>query len=178
MKAQTELLGMVMVVLLLSIALVFVIVFVVLVDSNDPSDEFRDKQLAFYLNSVMLETNTACNGLPLKRVIEDCYGQFRIQACGPVPQTSCQYANDVITDMLDKTIEPWYIDYIYTVKKRDSSGTDVTPPPPRKISRQSNIGSLGVGQDSCPPGRDQLKAPILLPSFDGSQIITELTLCR
>jgi hypothetical protein len=90
-KAQSELLGLAMVVLLIALGFVFLLSFMVATSDSDTRKEFVDKELAINTLNAMLDTNTLCRGNSVKKLIVDCATNKRVR-CGNTNQlNSCQY---------------------------------------------------------------------------------------
>jgi hypothetical protein len=111
-KGQSELLGMVMVVFLISLGLIFVISFMLLTGNDDPRASFVQKELAINVNNAMLDTQTTCRGIPVVTLLKDCAETQRLR-CGGV--SSCDYVDSVLVEMLNSTLYEWGFDYSYLV---------------------------------------------------------------
>lgn len=131
MKAQSELLGLVMVVLLLSIILLFVIGFVAFNPPADPSEQFRYEYLATATNDAILRTTVDnCRLTRISDLLIDCAQNPLAPrvSCGGV--TSCNILNSStgpIPKMLNSTLDSWGIRYIYRAEAIASVTGDVTP---------------------------------------------------
>lgn len=102
LKAQTELLGFVMVVVIISIAILFIVGFLLRTSQSDVRTDFIDKQLAINLNDAILETSTTCRGIPVRDLLLDCAQEKRLQCDG---QLSCDYLSETaIPDLLEITV--------------------------------------------------------------------------
>src|SRR5690606_18228671 len=90
MKAQTEILGLVMVVLLISIGMLFTISFVVFNQGNDIRGAYIDKETATYLNYAILDSTSSCMQISYQRLIIDCVerGNGGIQCPDPSNNSS------------------------------------------------------------------------------------------
>jgi len=117
-KSQTEMLGIAIVVILISIGILFIV-------SNSISKagqqstkaEFSEKQLATNILSAMLQTSTSCQNDRISTLMIDCgNGVTRPQPCGGetiqgvyIPETPypCAYLNDTISLILNSTLKKW-----------------------------------------------------------------------
>jgi len=113
-RAQTELLGFVMVVALVAVALLFVVGFLSRTAQTDVRSDFIDKQLAINLNDAILETSTTCRGIPVRDLLLDCGTDGRIQCGG---NSSCTFLNEsVYPQLLNITIGPGGRNNAYTYR--------------------------------------------------------------
>ena len=99
-RGQTELLGFVMVVALISIAVIFIVAFLLRTSQTDVRADFIDKQLAINLNDAMLETSTTCRNIQVRDLLLDC-GQDKILQCGG--DNSCDFLREKVFSILLNT---------------------------------------------------------------------------
>lgn len=115
MKAQTEIFGLAIVVLLLSVWLLFAIGFMA---KKEPANrEFAQIEIGYNLLSAMLGTTTGCSGLTVTELIEDCAENNEIN-CGSDadPLYSCTYVRGFIeNEILIKTLNIWRYNYYLVI---------------------------------------------------------------
>lgn len=112
-KAQMEILGLAMIVLLMSVGILFVIKFVFLTPSESPRATFTQKQIAQNFLSSLVQTNTPCSGASVADLMEDCgrsYSELSCEHNGNI-YDSCTYAQIVIDEMLQGTVAAWNQNY-------------------------------------------------------------------
>jgi len=71
-NAQMEIMGLVIIVILLSLALLFVLQFIILRPASDLKESFTQKEIASNTVNTLLDTTTDCRQLPLSKLLEDC----------------------------------------------------------------------------------------------------------
>ncbi|MCB9362472.1 hypothetical protein H6504_03470 [Candidatus Woesearchaeota archaeon] len=99
-KAQMEVLGLMVVVLLLSIAVLFVVTFVFLDETRDPSQQHQESQLSSNLLNAMLQTTAMdCGKQQLKSLFRDCALTNEIRCDNG--KRSCQYLNETVFNILE-----------------------------------------------------------------------------
>lgn len=110
-KAQFEVVGLLMIVILMSLGVLFVVQFVVLDEPSTIRQSHTDKQFATsFLNSFLETTTEDCNGQQIKALVHDCVKNqpsLRIKCYdnGTQPQPdSCQYVNKTAFIILNKTL--------------------------------------------------------------------------
>jgi hypothetical protein len=126
-KAQMELMGLAIVVILVSIAMLFVIRFVVLQKPADFKKDFGQSQLASnMLNTMLKTTNPDCHDLTFTEIFQDCArGCSSSTDCNPNVQCnsthdSCEYLNETARTVFGKTLEERYIQYeFFSIKNND-----------------------------------------------------------
>lgn len=108
-KAQMELMGLMIVVILLIIGVLFAVKFVVLKEPDTTRATFTRTQLASNLGMSMLESSTAsCRGTAIKDLLMDCGGRpGGTITCPPSGLSSCVYVNKTLVNMLNETLVEW-----------------------------------------------------------------------
>lgn len=115
MRAQTEILGFAMVMLLVSVGMLFVIGFLVLQDPSDIKQVYTDKQLAVNMNDAILFANSGCKGVDFERLIVDCAQYQEIYCDTSNTVTSCDHLEMVLRDILNTTLGRWGKGYRYQI---------------------------------------------------------------
>jgi hypothetical protein len=159
-KAQMEVMGLVIVVILLTLGLLLVVQFVVLKPQSQTKVRQESSQLAANLVSSMLESTTLCNNYQLRSLIQNCATKNDI-ICkdGAVEYNSCKYANRTIHLMLKKTLMNWSMSFNFTV-----SGT------------KQNFGmDIAVVRGDCSGEKEAKFSPI---QAGGKTLIVDLEICR
>lgn len=131
-KAQTELLGMAIVVLLISIGILFIISNALKkTTAGELKKEFSEKQLASNILGAVLSTTTNCQSERVSTLLIDC-GKNQIVSCDPdniagtfIPGTddACDYLNNVIDAMLSNTLAEWNRKYQFQAYNGGSCST-------------------------------------------------------
>lgn len=112
-KSQTEIIGLVVIVLLLSIGLLFVVLFFLRGGEEPPHKAFTQKQLPYNMIHSILETESGCRGTNMRELFIDCFVSESIR-CNTVP--SCEYLNDTLEYMFQETLDIWKIEYEFGIK--------------------------------------------------------------
>ncbi len=177
-KAQTEMLGIAIVVILISIGILF-IVSNSLRSSGETSSkqEFSEKQLATNILASMLSTSTTCQNDRISTLLIDCgncYGTGGCRLCdGDVMGVSipppglpvCEYLDLTIEIMLNETLQKWNKKYEF---KAYTSESDVQVHVVHEIDECLSGGGTGL--------RYIQKDSYYLPLYPGTMTV-ELGLC-
>jgi len=115
-KAQMEVFGLAIVVILIFIGIVFVIKFYKPASTEDIKSKYVDEVIAQNMLTSIFSLNTTCS-LDMAELAKDCYldGSY---LCGS--KRSCEYVNDTISNILENTLEEWKKPYEFYI-----SGTDI-----------------------------------------------------
>ncbi len=166
-RAQSEILGFVMVVLIVSVALLFVIVLTFSQAQSTIREDFTDAQIAINLNKAILETSTSCRNIKMKDLLSDC-AESQLISCGSAG-SSCDFIKAEIPQLLNKTVGSWGQVYIFDVEIR-SRTTDALP---RKLFNVSSKDAYAICRRSqITPGT------FLLPLRSGEVVYQTLRICR
>ena len=113
-KAQMEeILGLAVIVILITLAGLFVVRFIVLKPAEIRND-YTMKTLAIDTITAMLRTNTKCYGESIKDLLMDCAqsgNEGNIRCYSNI--YSCAYVNESIVNILNKTLNKWNRNYIF-----------------------------------------------------------------
>ena len=101
-KAQMEIMGLAIIVILLVLGMLFVIG-VVIQPSTDIRASYTYEKLASNSLNALLKTSTDCRDLSIKDLLKDCGGDRNIY-CGS--ENSCTYVENSIYTILEDTITP------------------------------------------------------------------------
>jgi len=116
-KSQMEIMGLVIIIILVSIGMLLTIQFVVKKQPEDIRKTFTHEQLAANTVYALLRTTTDCKDRSLASLIQDCSSN---RPNGLINcregKLSCEYAEDVISSVLNSTLEKWNKDYYFTIK--------------------------------------------------------------
>lgn len=153
-KGQSEILGLVMIVLLVSVGLLFVVGFLALRQASDVRQVFVDKQLAITMNDALLSSSTTCRDLSVQRLIIDCAQGAGI-FCGQ-SLDSCDYVSKTIDGVLNDTLAQWGKEYRYTITGENSipyvsisNGPCSGELEPGIFPLQTSVGTIFVRLDIC-----------------------------
>ncbi len=109
-KAQSEIMGLAIVVILLILGMTFVIRFMASKEPVDYKKQFTQSELASnMINTFLKSTSRDCNGLSMTELLQDC-GQSRGIICGN-DMDSCEYVEDTAQFVFSNTLEAWKMDY-------------------------------------------------------------------
>ena len=120
-KAQIEIIGLLVLVIIISIALFFVLSFSLNENSDQQNQQtvtFADIQAITGIGSVILETDTEC-GYDIKALAVDCATTQQIDCnSNSETQSSCVYVQQTIQKILDETLTLWGYSYQLRVSKQ------------------------------------------------------------
>jgi len=114
-RAQMEIMGLTIVIILMILGMLFVVRFVILKPKNNLKQSYADTVLAANLKNSLLLFSTQCNNRRIQDLLADCVSG-NIITCpsfGAVPSTSCTYAESRIREIFDKTLDRWNREYLF-----------------------------------------------------------------
>ncbi|MFH1770456.1 MAG: hypothetical protein ABH828_02765 [archaeon] len=107
-RAQTEIMGLIVIVVLLTLGMLFTIS----LKSTQPKKEikktFNDDQLSSNFILAFLETSTGCKNYNMENMIQDCAVENNTPCDG---MNSCDYLNKTMDTFLKKTLDVWGTKY-------------------------------------------------------------------
>jgi len=121
-KAQMEIMGLALIVILVTLAVLFAVQFIILREPSEARKEFVHKELASNTVSTLLDTDTECNKFSISSLLIDC-AEDQIIDCGT--KDSCEYAHDTIEKILEDTLSSWGKEYYFTVKINNKTVHDL-----------------------------------------------------
>lgn len=124
-KAQIEIAGLLIVVVLVTITLLFLLTFRVNNSDNQipVEQETRDTYIRDRFSQVLFETNTECGGRTIKELLSDCGYSNNIN-CDTL--NSCQFVNYTIESIINETLNFYGIEYVITVTAKDNLNKKIT----------------------------------------------------
>ena len=152
-KAQMEIMGLVVIVILLIMGLLFTVTFIILRPPSETAQIATTGVIATSTLNSMLYTTTDCRDQSIQELIIDCNVYQKIQ-CG---MSSCDYIKKTIPDLLNKTLAYQQRQYYFTIT---SNGNATIP----------GIGKPCMGQ------RERAYQP--LSTGFGTDITITLDVCR
>ena len=116
-KAQTEIIGLAIVIILISLGMMFYFRLSRQTDS-DVKQDFLDTKLASNTISVLLRTTDACLDVELKHMFQACgEGMTAPDYCGS--HDPCGYVEGTTRQILDNSLAKWKKKYIFTATIND-----------------------------------------------------------
>ena len=115
-KAQTEIMGLAIVVILLVIGMTFVIRFMMSKEPTDYKKQFTYAEIASNtLNTFLKSASKDCNELTMTELLQDC-SQSKSIFCEN-GKISCDYVTETAQLVLNQTLEIWNYKYEFLVFK-------------------------------------------------------------
>ena len=156
-KAQMEIMGLAIIIILVSLAMLFIVQFVILRQPTDIKEKFTHKQLAKNTINTMLSTTSNCKFISIEDLLIDCAEGGFIQCPGG---NSCTHSSSIIQEVLDNTLDKWNKKYYLTIKadNEDIKGLPSfgeQPCPGEKTSSApccflpTQIGTMNINLDIC-----------------------------
>jgi hypothetical protein len=109
-KAQMEILGLAIVVVLVLVGLVFAVRFIILKDDTSFRDPFLSSEIASNTINTFLKTNSRdCNDLTMTELLQNCAQRTGI-VCNN-GESTCKYVNSTAFLILGQTLEEWNYEY-------------------------------------------------------------------
>lgn len=164
-KSQMELMGLAIIVVLLSLAMVFVIRFVLLKPETSQAKEYTESELSANFLNTLVETNAPdCSNIKFSTLFQDCANNKNTGAGGTIPcgsqYSSCAYLHDKTKDILTNTFDKWHYSYYFIASmKLDDETAKIFEP----------IGSL------CTGDRKGKQQP--LPLGNGENLFLSFYIC-
>ena len=165
-KAQMEIMGLVIIVILVALGMLFAIKFFVFKEPSETKQKFTYEQQTSNMLSAMLKTNVCKGKETVESLLIDCVEGETI-ICDD-SQSSCEKANETIAIIFSDTLEgPWKQDYEFSVVKKSPSGS-LDPDIPFSQFPKNNINMCS--------GRSKKAAVQPLPIRTGTMVI-KLNIC-
>ena len=109
-KAQLEIMGLAIVIILVMMGVLFAIRFVLLKPPSTVKQEFTQSQLVSNFGTALLQSTTQdCKGIDMTELLTDC-AEFQSITCDNGMRT-CRYANTTIKKILNQTFDVWRVKY-------------------------------------------------------------------
>lgn len=109
-RAQLEIMGLMIVIVLIIIGILFAIRFVITKPVAETKQEYTRSQLTSNFGIALLQSTTQnCRGIDITELLTDC-AEFEAITCGD-GQRSCDYADDAISLILNETLDEWRVKY-------------------------------------------------------------------
>jgi len=118
-KAQMEIMGIAIVIVLMMLGMLFVFQFFILKPPEDIRKGQRKEQLATnMLNAILELTSANCSKHQIRTLIQDCasfYDQDGSIRCENLQTKSCIYVNNTIQQILTNTLDKWNEQYQFMI---------------------------------------------------------------
>ena len=118
-KAQMEIMGLAIIVVLVALAMLFVVRFVVLKSPTEIKKTFTYTQLSANTLNTLLKTTTGCKGQDVTQLLQDCAASENI-ICED-GNSSCYFVNKTINGILEQTLVKWNKEFVFNATLTDIS---------------------------------------------------------
>ena len=156
-RAQMEILGLAIVVVIILVATVFVVRFLVFKTPTNYRKGFVSSELASNMLSTFLKTNAnSCSQLTMTELLQDCAqvgGEGSIKCSNG--EYSCKYVESAAQEIFDVTFKKWNMEYeflAYTDKNDPKINLGLTCKADKKSKLfpiPTGIGTMYVQLDIC-----------------------------
>ena len=160
-RAQTEMLGLALIVVLISIAMIFVIRFGVLDAPEEHKKQFTETEMASNLVSSILKTTTECRQLTFTELFQ-INGEQRggLVNCPPPDSNAENYLDNHLDSILQDTLVKWNIKYVFDAK------TDGNHP----VYHNESAGG-------CPGEKTSKPFPVPIDAGGADTVVVKLDIC-
>jgi len=114
-RSQVEIMGLAIIIILITLALIFVVRFVLSRKPADIKEEYTQAQLASnMINTLLRTTAKECSSSSFTELFQDCadaYPDGTIDC--DTGEKSCSYLESKIGDIFDNTLRKWRKDYYF-----------------------------------------------------------------
>ena len=124
-RSQVEILGLIVIVILVSVAMIFVLQFSIL-RKPETIKTYSDIEVANNMLTSLLQTTTKCNGLAFTDLLKDCATDAPEIYC-PNNMNSCDYINMTMEELFGKTLDEWGRAYNFTAILPDRAAFGLDP---------------------------------------------------
>ena len=159
-KGQAEMMGLAVIIVLISIAMVFVLKFGILDKPENTKQQFTQSQMASNFINTLIDTSTDCKGLQIKELFQDVTknlgGTGHIMC--DTSRNSKLYLNDTLDSIFSDTLEKWRVAYHF----------DATTNGGTKVYARGT---------ACSGGRKSEQFPIPVDPGGGSVLYLTLNIC-
>lgn len=115
-KAQMEVLGLAVIVILMSLGMLFIVKFVILDPSTNTKASYTHTQMASNTLNSLLKTTTPCQGTDVTVLLKDYVTSARIQCENG---TSGEQLEEIFDTVFNQTLDTWKKNYLFTVYMGD-----------------------------------------------------------
>lgn len=124
-KAQTEIMGLAIIILFIMLGLLFVFRLMNANPSDNLRTEYVDSKMASNVLTVILKTTLECKNLDVKSLYQDCAeGVNYLDYCGET--NPCIKAKSIVEQILDNTLKKWERPYRFTATIGGTEKTLIT----------------------------------------------------
>ena len=153
-RAQMEILGLAIIVVLIMMGVLFAIQFVLKAPSEELAQDYERSELAASLLTTMLGTTTNCRQATVTELLQDCARSQRISC----PGSSCDEVGFALEEMLDGTLKVWRQDYRFSISGGTREIEDL------KFNRGTCTGELESSTNVIPTAGGALQVKLDLCS--------------
>jgi hypothetical protein len=141
-KAQTEIIGFIIVVVMVIIVVLFVLLYPKKIDSKT---DIINSQLAQSTLNVLMQVNSEC-GPSFSAIIKHCFDNQEIECCinNNCPVDSCEYAETKIKEIFTETLDKWEKPYIFYAEKENTKKIELAYRGCNMFKEKSSIATLVI----------------------------------
>jgi hypothetical protein len=153
-KAQIEMIGLVIIVIIIITALLIFLAYRVSRPRDTIKRAYMNQEIANNMLITMTKVNVEeCHNMSLANLLADCARGYYSINC--IDRTSCEAANDTIRDILSHTLDAWSLAY----------------------SMEAEDAGIKFSTPDCGPGKEKDQAFEILPLSPGQMEVT-LDVCK
>ncbi len=153
-RAQMEIMGLAIIIILVMLGLLFAVQWLLKSPATKQTQTAKEAEFIGNFLSALPGTTTDCNKRNVGELLRDCALTQGATKCGA--QTSCEYAHDIIEDIIKATLEKWNYKYYF------------------QITGASSVETIKFGK-ACAGAREKKEHP--LPVTPGFNIKLSLEIC-
>lgn len=113
-KAQMEIMGLAIIVILVALGLLFAVQWMLKQPPTKQVQRAKESVLAANFLNTMLGTTTACNDRTMRDLLMDCALTQGATPCGDA--SACAYAESILPQLFKNTFEAWNMQYHFSMQ--------------------------------------------------------------
>ena len=139
-KAQMEIMGLAIIIILLMLGMIFLVKFMILDEKRSIKSDFSRKQVAQnFLNAMLITNVKSCNDATVSQIITECIEQGSNIVCDT--GGSCEYLRSSLeSDFFPNTLDKWNFAYRFHIDSLNPIEINFEGSTSNNICKEENVG--------------------------------------